>query len=653
VGVGLGAIAKVVGGIGVGLVLGLIFPEPAGDPPFSRKQYKTPQETPDSKGNPPFKGGQCNGVIYLCDFIVTSTNTNGSTFNSFPGGGAQGPISFIGIVIENNNYVFKIIGKSIHSFPITAVSPTVASVVITGERTPMRRSDNQPDVCGDPPPIGVGYGKEPGGSFAPPFYNENGSGIPRAVGGLGDSDGSPRGFLPTPPPPPSSSSSTGSSSTGTSSTGSSSSSSTGSSSTGTSSTGSSSSSGSGSSGTSSSEKIVQTPRGFIIPSPPPPSSIPQAPPTPERTREKDPDKVPVPPPYKEIVSPPPPPANPNADVEKGINDLKQQSNENKQLLLGLPALVPPALVSNQAFQDSVKNSSKAGTCEASAPDGCVDNAVRRNTDPIGQKVDAGNAVRDANDAAQSGALASLLSQLASFRSWVEAAFNNTVVDKVLNLLNLITNIHNAAMLSTSIKDTLAEAISLGLATVGIKTPEGSPIDINAAINSSIENLLKGVLGVEQYTALKESWAKSNRIIQSGAAVINTARSLYDSARSLNELTGNNVGKIGNALKRDGVVSENAYKVMSENNSQVNTRMEKLQNLENTVSTLASITSETYSITENVAEITKQRADFEKNVKDLEPKTQIENVPLKAKETAEKAVSVAPTIPLTELYKPDI
>jgi hypothetical protein len=107
----LGALGKLGGGILAGIASELIFAEPTGDPPFSRKQYKSPQETPDSKGNPPFKGGQCNGVIYLCDFIVTSTNTNGSTFNSFPGGGAQGPISFIGIVIENNNYVFKIIGN--------------------------------------------------------------------------------------------------------------------------------------------------------------------------------------------------------------------------------------------------------------------------------------------------------------------------------------------------------------------------------------------------------------------------------------------------------------------------------------------------------------------------------------------------------------
>jgi len=69
--------------------------------------------------------------------------------------------------------------------------------------------------------------------------------------------------------------------------------------------------------------------------------------------------------------------------------------------------------------------------------------------------------------------------------------------------------------------------------------------------------------------------------------------------------------------------------------------------------LSAITSETFGITENLVELTKQRTDFNKNVKDLAPKVQVENDPLKAKEVAQKAASVSPPIVDADLFKPDV
>jgi hypothetical protein len=321
--------------------------------------------------------------------------------------------------------------------------------------------------------------------------------------------------------------------------------------------------------------------------------------------------------------------------------LKQQSNENKQLLLGLPALVPPALVGSTEFQDSVKNSSKAGTCEASAPNGCVDNAVKRNTDPIGQKVDAGNAVRDANDAAQTGLLTSLLANLASFRAFVTAAFQNTIIDKVISYLTLFTTIHNATMLSRDIGETLGSTLDNALNIVGlrIKDAEGNQIGVTSVIGTSIQNMIKGAIGTANYTALTESWAKANRIYQSAINGLDATRSLFDSARSLNELTGNNIGKIGNALVKDGVVSEDAYHRMSENTTQFNVLMERLERAENAVSTLSSISGEILSIQENITQLNTARNDFNTAITDKEPKTIPDNVPIKTKLETDKSDSI--------------
>jgi hypothetical protein len=226
VGVGLGAIAKVVGSVGVGLVLGLIFPEPAGDPPFSRRIYKSPQETPESKGVPPFKGGQ-SLTKYRVSYRLKVTRSDGAIISAQNAADGfwynttnpplDGQIVGIGFqrINENPNSVrivlisdsgrdFKTMFSGSWRDPLTA---TIQAEILSVER-----ADNLPDIGGDPAPVGgTPFGREIAGTFPPPYYNENGSGVRRAVGGLGDSDGSPRGFMPTPPTP--NSSSTGSSST--------------------------------------------------------------------------------------------------------------------------------------------------------------------------------------------------------------------------------------------------------------------------------------------------------------------------------------------------------------------------------------------------------------------------------------------------------
>jgi hypothetical protein len=403
-----------------------------------------------------------------------------------------------------------------------------------------------------------------------------------------------------------------------------------------------SSSSSGSSGTSSSQQIVQTPRGFIIPSPPPPPSIPQGPQTPERTRKKDPDKVPEPPPYKEIVSPPPPPANPNADVEKLINDLKQQSNENKQLLLGLPALIPPALVGSTAFQDSVKNSSKAGTCEASAPNGCVDNAVRRNTDNVTDNVNAKDAENKAIWANILTQIGGIVTNIGTVLAKIKTFAESTIFTSAINTLTFITTVHNAAMLSRDIGTTLVDTVGNALSIFGLKLKNadtGEDISLSTAIGQGTETLLKNMLGVATYTELTTRWATANRIYQAGMNVLSTTQSLLDSARSLNEATGNNVGRIGNALKLNGLVRENEYPMMSENNTQASTIMSKLEATSNAVGVVSSITGEVLNIQQQVNELQTNRTAFDAALADKPPKEPIENVPKKDSEATKKTESL--------------
>jgi len=294
------------------------------------------------------------------------------------------------------------------------------------------------------------------------------------------------------------------------------------------------------------------------------------------------------------------------------------------------------------------------------PDQCGFEGVQAATAPIAAGVTA-----------NAGLLAQILAAIANLASTISNLFSNVVgkldlikeflekvaraarLDKVYNLLTFITVVHNASMLSNSLATTLMDTLSLGLATIGIKDENESPIDIQSTINKTVENTVKGIIGTENYTTLSTRWAAAVRVYQAAANIMYQVRSLWDSAKSIAELTGANVGKLANALRRDGVVSENAYPAMADNPMMVNAAMTKLQNLDEAASHLNSITSETYGVTETVAQIKKDQDDFKKLVKESTTAIPIVNDQQKAKDDAAKIASVSPAISNPDLVKPDL
>jgi hypothetical protein len=309
-----------------------------------------------------------------------------------------------------------------------------------------------------------------------------------------------------------------------------------------------------------------------------------------------------------------------------------------------------------------QTNAKQGVCDAMQPNQCGFEGVKQAT------TEATNPIKD-QTAANAGLLAQILAAIANLASTIATLFSNVVgkldgikeflekvarsakLDKVYNLLTFLTVIHNAQMLSGSIATTLMETLSLGLATAGIKDENESPIDIQAIINSTVENKVKSIIGVENYTTLSDRWKKAVRVYQAAANITYQVRSLWDSAKSLAELTGANVGRIGNALRRDGVVSENAYPSMADNPMMVNSPMQRLQNLEEAASHMNSIASEGYGMTETVAQIKKDQDDFKKLVKEVPITPGVANDAQKAKDDAARAASVSPPISIPDLVKP--
>jgi hypothetical protein len=249
--------------------------------------------------------------------------------------------------------------------------------------------------------------------------------------------------------------------------------------------------------------------------------------------------------------------------------------------------------------------------------------------------------------------------LQGMQTFAAKAWKATQMDKVLNMLTFVTSIHNAAMLSSNLGSTLSELTGLALQTVGIKDEEDNAINVGAILGKTVENLVKGVVSEEVYNGTKTTWNKLNRIVQTASQVIWTVRSMADSAREVAEWSAENTGKIGNALKRWGVVGENAYKWMPERitaqnkwSRQIDKFKEGVSGIDDAASSLTGALSEVRSIQEEANELKDQKTEFDKAIKEAIPKDRVDNDKAKEKADQAKTASQSPDVSATPREKGD-
>lgn len=220
------------------------------------------------------------------------------------------------------------------------------------------------------------------------------------------------------------------------------------------------------------------------------------------------------------------------------------------------------------------------------------------------------------------------------------------LNQIFSALNTILTVHNAAMLSNSLIQTLGDLLSNGLAAFGFKDDAGSDLDINSIVGKQVEALLKQILGEDVYNGTKLSWQKASRVVSTAANVAWTIQSIADSTRSIMEMTAENTGRIGNALKKYRVVGENAYSWMPEDvtsrtaaQAKIDKLIEGLSGVENAASSIGSVVGDVRSIQSEVGELKTQREEFKTAIEQaVAPATPPENQPVKTAATAAKVAS---------------
>lgn len=250
-------------------------------------------------------------------------------------------------------------------------------------------------------------------------------------------------------------------------------------------------------------------------------------------------------------------------------------------------------------------------------------------------------------AGQAASLAAILAKLNQMQQFAETAWRATKMDKVLNMLTLITVLHNASMLSREVSETLSQAISNGLSVIGIRDENDSPIDVQQVINNSVEDFFINILGEDVYNGIRENWNKLNNILRSASIIIWTVRSIFDGTQEVVEWIGENTGKIGNALKRWGVVGEKAYPWMATRlrpQDKVSRKyrriLDGLEQAEDSASSFAMVTGEVREIQEEINELGEQRDQFTASVRDFAPGAWPDNsnIPTDAENREQNSVS---------------
>ncbi|MEO0538389.1 MAG: hypothetical protein AAF215_31565 [Cyanobacteria bacterium P01_A01_bin.123] len=263
--------------------------------------------------------------------------------------------------------------------------------------------------------------------------------------------------------------------------------------------------------------------------------------------------------------------------------------------------------------------------------------------------------------AEGASTASILAKLNQIQNFAEQAWKTTRLQKVLDALTLITVLHNASMVSRDVAETLGYVVSNGLAIIGIDDEEGNPLNVNEIVGDALNGFIVGILGQDVYDDIRETYTKANRIVQSASMIVWTIRSIHDGSQEVMEWIGENTGRIGNALKRWGVVGFNAYPWMQERmqaQDAVRRRyrriLDGLETAEDTASSYAMVTGEIREVQQEISELGEQRQRFRDSIADFTPNTQDDNVPIQTAANEAVNASESPEVQLvdTDRASPD-
>ncbi|BAY22369.1 hypothetical protein NIES2100_21320 [Calothrix sp. NIES-2100] len=310
------------------------------------------------------------------------------------------------------------------------------------------------------------------------------------------------------------------------------------------------------------------------------------------------------------------------EADKVNQEGLKKTDEILSKLPFIPALTANAIKPSIPTLPQIENATGTAMCR-SMNGGCsgkkIDDATNSINQNFNDKINGLDVANTGANAAQLGLLNTINTKLGAevvggisgslgkFYEWAH-------LDRILNILTFAATVHNAAMLSNDIVQTLMGAINNVLSLILPKDKDNNPINVGAVIGSTIENAIKGTIGENNYTTLTEGWAKANRIYQATTNILNTFQNLTSTVLNGLELVAGQTGKIGNALRASGEVLESAYQWMNPQ-PKMNRITTFLEGLQNGASTIQQVTQVPLDTINAVTELQTANTEFLKALKE--------------------------------------
>jgi hypothetical protein len=193
-----------------------------------------------------------------------------------------------------------------------------------------------------------------------------------------------------------------------------------------------------------------------------------------------------------------------------------------------------------------------------------------------------------------------------------ATWVDRIADKAISLSNLVTGIHNAFFLSSSVVTSLDIIVFSVLKLGGKKEPR------NNMVSKFLDDSVAKAVGAQNWKFIKVLLQKLNIIYSSGISVIATARRMVTRQNAFMAGGRNEQAELMNALKDSGLVAEDAYGYKSTEHvlPAQPTAGQRVQNVADTIADLAEITSQLASLKDTLKQIDE---DYQRVYKEIAEK----------------------------------
>jgi hypothetical protein len=182
-----------------------------------------------------------------------------------------------------------------------------------------------------------------------------------------------------------------------------------------------------------------------------------------------------------------------------------------------------------------------------------------------------------------------------------------VVGFVMNIASLTSTVTNISQSFLAVFDGIASLMGLG---EGVSKP----------MSETFDGILNNVFGKEKVEYVKYNFARINAVFTAGANVLGKVRSTSSALAQGIETDAQNTSKIGNALRRAGVVDErlaamNEKIAVNIDKSQLKILNEKLSKVSNVSSELSGVATDVKTANDELKQLDKDKAEKEKAEKE--------------------------------------